>query len=151
MPILFAASHRSLGPPELQRPYRLTPLSLTSSMVIKPECPPAPARNSGRHKPSEAPPRCTTEKRHDTQLYDTLTELRDSIPPMRVETEKEGEESATKDPQEGTPKTMVDEVAIICMAREYIALLEERNRSLVEDHTVLQSTIAALEMLFSRY
>jgi hypothetical protein len=37
------------------------------------------------------------------------------------------------------------------MAREYIALLEERNRSLVEEHTVLQSTIAAFEMLFPRY
>jgi hypothetical protein len=37
------------------------------------------------------------------------------------------------------------------MMREYIALLEERHRSPVEEHTVLQSTIAAFEMLFSRY
>lgn len=37
------------------------------------------------------------------------------------------------------------------MATEYIALLEERNRSLVEEHTVLQSTIAAFEILFLHY
>ncbi|KAH8659735.1 hypothetical protein BGZ61DRAFT_155039 [Ilyonectria robusta] len=120
-------------------------------MVIKPECPPAPERNSGRHKPSEAPPTRPIEKRHDTQLNDAFTGLRDSIPCMRVVRAKEGEESATKDPQEGTPKTIVDEEAVICMAREYIALLEERNRSLVEEHTVLQSTIATFEKLFPRY
>ncbi|KAH7231678.1 uncharacterized protein BKA55DRAFT_581348 [Fusarium redolens] len=120
-------------------------------MVIKLECSTAPACNSGRHKPSKAPPRRTIEKRHDTQLNDTFTELRDSISSMRVVMGKEGEESAIKDPQEGTPKLIGDEEAIICMAREYIALLEERNRSLVEEHTVLQSTIAAFEMLFPRY
>ncbi|EXK77348.1 hypothetical protein FOQG_17941 [Fusarium oxysporum f. sp. raphani 54005] len=120
-------------------------------MAIKPECSTVPACNSGRHKPSEAPPRRTIEKRHDTQFNDTFTELRDSISSMRVVMAKEGEESAMKDPQEVTPKLIGDEEAIICMAREYIALLEERNRSLVEEHTVLQSTIAAFEMLFPRY
>ncbi|KAH6986592.1 hypothetical protein EDB80DRAFT_690739 [Ilyonectria destructans] len=82
-------------------------------MVIKPECPPTPACNSGRHKPSEAPPRRTIEKRYDTQLNDAFTELRDSMPSMRVIMVKEGQESATKDPQEGTPKTIVDEEAMI--------------------------------------
>ncbi|KAK2684926.1 hypothetical protein QWA68_016627 [Fusarium oxysporum] len=120
-------------------------------MVIKPECSTAPACNSGSHKPSEAPPRRTIEKRHDTQLNDTFTELRDSISSMRVVMAKEREESAIKDPQEGTPKLIGDEEDIICMAREYITLLEERNRSLVEEHTVLQSTIAAFEMLFPHY
>ncbi|KAH6975657.1 hypothetical protein EDB80DRAFT_900207 [Ilyonectria destructans] len=67
---------------DLDRP---TPLSLCSSMVIKPESPPAPARNSGRHKPSEASPRRTIEKGHYTQLNAAFTELRDSIPSMRVE------------------------------------------------------------------
>ncbi|KAH6952494.1 hypothetical protein BKA56DRAFT_240748 [Ilyonectria sp. MPI-CAGE-AT-0026] len=120
-------------------------------MVIKPESPPAPARNSGRHKPSEPPPRRTIEKRHDTRLNATFTELRDSIPSMRVVMAKEGEENATKDPQEGTPQTIVDKEAIICRATEYIALLEERNRSLLEERVVLQPTIAAFEMLFPRY
>ncbi|KAK2684824.1 hypothetical protein QWA68_016658 [Fusarium oxysporum] len=70
---------------------------------------------------------------------------------MRVVMAKEGVESALQDAQEGTPKLRGDEEAIICMAREYIALLEERNRSLVEEHRVLQSTIAAFEMLFPSY
>ena len=80
-------------------------------MVIKPECSTAPACNSGSHKPSEAPPRRTIEKRHDTQLNDTFTELRDSISSMRVVMAKEGEESAMKDPQEGTPKLIGREVS----------------------------------------
>ncbi|KAH7132751.1 regulator of G protein signaling domain-containing protein [Dactylonectria macrodidyma] len=79
-------------------------------MVIKPKSPPAPARNSGRHKPSEASPTRTIEKRHSTQLNAAFTELRNSIPSMRVVMAKEGEENATKDPQEGTPKTRVDKV-----------------------------------------
>jgi hypothetical protein len=81
-------------------------------MVIKLECSTAPACNSGRHKPSKAPPRRTIEKRHDTQLNDTFTELRDSISSMRVVMGKEGEESAIKDPQEGTPKLIGDEVSL---------------------------------------
>ncbi|KAH7124377.1 hypothetical protein EDB81DRAFT_765753 [Dactylonectria macrodidyma] len=105
---LRAASNRSSGPPKLQRPDKLTPLSLSSSMGIKPESPPAPARNSGRRKPSEAPPRRTIDKRYDTQLNATFTELRDSIPSMRVRMAKEGEENVTKDPHEGTLKTIVD-------------------------------------------
>ncbi|EXA32432.1 hypothetical protein FOVG_16353 [Fusarium oxysporum f. sp. pisi HDV247] len=120
-------------------------------MAMKAECSIVPACHSGRHKPSEAPPRRTIEKRHDTQFNDIFTELRDSISSMRVIMAKEGEESAIKDLQEGTPKLIGDEEAIICMAREYIALLEERNRSLVEEHAVLQSTIAAFEILFPRY
>ncbi|KAL5610932.1 hypothetical protein FOBRF1_007049 [Fusarium oxysporum] len=79
-------------------------------MVIKPESPPAPACNSGSHKPPEAPPSRTIEKRYDTRLNATFTELRDSIPSMRAVMAKEGEESATKDSQEGTPKTIVDQV-----------------------------------------
>ncbi|KAH6959896.1 hypothetical protein BKA56DRAFT_599765 [Ilyonectria sp. MPI-CAGE-AT-0026] len=119
-------------------------------MVIKPESPPAPARNSGRHKPSEAPPRRTIEKRHYTQLNAAFTELRDSIPSLRVVMAKKGEENATKDPPEETPKTKVDQEAILYRATEYISLLEERNRSLLEERRVLQSTIAAFEMLFPR-
>ncbi|KAH6976737.1 hypothetical protein EDB80DRAFT_739350 [Ilyonectria destructans] len=120
-------------------------------MVIKPKSPPAPARNSGRHKPSEAPPTRTIEKRHSTQLNAAFTELRNSILSMRVVMAKEGEENATKDPQEGTPKTRVDKEAIMYTTTEYIAILEERNRSLLEERIVLQSTIAAFEMLFPRY
>lgn len=67
---------------------------------------------------------------------------------MRVVMAKEGEENATKDSQEGTPKTRVDKEAIMYTATEYIAILEERNRSLLEERIVLQSTIAAFEMLF---
>ncbi|KAH6959761.1 hypothetical protein BKA56DRAFT_601158 [Ilyonectria sp. MPI-CAGE-AT-0026] len=141
----------SSGPPRYRDLDRLTPLSLSSSMVIKPESPPAPARNSGRHKPSEAPPTRTIEKRYYTQLHAAFIELRDSIPSMRVAMAKEGEKNATKDPQEGTPKTIVDKEAILCRATEYISLLEERNRSLLEERIVLQSTIAAFEMLFPRY
>ena len=36
-------------------------------------------------------------------------------------------------------------------ATEYIAILEERNRSLLEERIVLQSTIAAFETLFPPY
>jgi hypothetical protein len=81
-------------------------------MVIKPECSTAPACNSDRHKPSEAPPRRTIEQRHDTQLNDTFTQLRDSISSMRVVMAKEGVESAMQDPQEGTPKLIGDEVSL---------------------------------------
>ncbi|KAH8744085.1 hypothetical protein F5883DRAFT_30690 [Diaporthe sp. PMI_573] len=119
-------------------------------MAIKPKSPPAAARNSGRYKPSEAPPTRTIEKRHSTQLNAAFTELRNSIPSMRVVMAKEGEENATKDPQ-GTPKTRVDKEAIVYTATEYIAILEERNRSLLEKRIVLQSTIAAFETLFPRY
>ncbi|KAH6961890.1 hypothetical protein BKA56DRAFT_700392 [Ilyonectria sp. MPI-CAGE-AT-0026] len=117
-------------------------------MVIKPKSPPAPACNSGRHKPSEAPPRGSIEKRHSTELNAAFTELQDSIPNMRIVKAKEGEENATKDPQEGTPKTRVDDEAIIYAATEYIATLKEKNRSLLEERIVLQSKIAAFEMLF---
>ncbi|KAM5357578.1 hypothetical protein ACJZ2D_016123 [Fusarium nematophilum] len=120
-------------------------------MVIKTESPPTPARNSGGHKPPEAPPRRTIEKRHGTRLNATFAKLRDSTPSMSVVMAKEGEQNATKDPQEGTPKTMVDKEAIICRATEYIALLEERNRFLLEERMALQSTIAAFKMLFPRY
>ncbi|KAH6883510.1 hypothetical protein B0T10DRAFT_494380 [Thelonectria olida] len=119
-------------------------------MGIKPESP-APARNSGRHKPSEAPPQRTIEKRHYTQLNAAFTELRDSISSIRVVMAEEGEENATNDPQEAMPIAIVDKEAIICRATEYISLLEERNKSLLEERIALQSTIAAFEMLFPRY
>lgn len=80
-------------------------------MVIKPERSPAPLRNSGRHKPSETPPRRITQKRYDMQLHAIFTELRDSIPSMTDVIGRGGEESATKDLKRGTPKTMIDEVS----------------------------------------
>ncbi|KAH8647500.1 hypothetical protein BGZ61DRAFT_58521 [Ilyonectria robusta] len=64
---------------------------------------------------------------------------------------KGGGENATKAPQEGTPKTIVDKEAIIYRATEYISLLEDRNRSLLEERIVLESRIAAFELLFRRY
>lgn len=108
---LRAACDHSPGPPELQRPYRLTPLSLSFSMGIKPECPPAPARNSGCHKPSEAPPRRIIRKRDGMQFNDIFTELRDNITSLTVIMAKEGEDGSTKDPQGATPKTIIDEVS----------------------------------------
>lgn len=90
---------------------RLTLLSLSSGMVIKPESPPALARNSGHHEPSEAPPRRTIKKRNYMQVNAAFTELQDSIPSMRVAMAKEGEENTTQDPQKGTPKTKVDKVS----------------------------------------
>ncbi|KAH7130881.1 hypothetical protein EDB81DRAFT_129184 [Dactylonectria macrodidyma] len=120
-------------------------------MVIKPECPPAPARNPGCHKLSEAPPGRIIRKRDGTQFNDMFAELRDSITSMTVIMAKEGEDGVTKDMQGGTPKMIIDEEAVVCMAREYIELLEKRNRSLTEEHTALQLKIAAFETLFAHY
>lgn len=85
------------------------------------------------------------EKRYRTNLVDKLSELRDSIPGLRFETDN----SPDEDSQSLSAAPKLNKATILSKATEYIGQLARQNQDLSKENRALQIRISAFEMLLT--
>ncbi|KAK3372073.1 helix-loop-helix DNA-binding domain-containing protein [Podospora didyma] len=120
--------------------------------------PPPAVRQSSKAKEVNAPKKSThnmIEKRYRTNLNDKISLLRDSVPSLRLATQRltqsgydESEEGLDDEGLGGlAPAPKLNKATILSKAVEYIAQLERRNRGLETEINAVRGRMEGLEML----
>jgi hypothetical protein len=94
------------------------------------------------------------EKRYRTNLNDKIAALRDSVPALRVMVHRleqpcvEGmEEDGDEDLGGLAPAHKLNKATILSKATEYIAHLERKNKSLVQENGQLRNRMEGFQMM----
>lgn len=88
------------------------------------------------------------EKRYRTNLNDKIAALRDSVPSLRVMSQRNTHGGEVEEDLQGlTPAHKLNKATVLAKATEYISHLEKRNRYLQKENANLKSRVDAFEIL----
>ncbi|KAK5074721.1 Clr6 histone deacetylase associated PHD protein-2 Cph2 [Lithohypha guttulata] len=110
---------------------------------------PVAGRPTGSKRPHNV-----IEKRYRANLNEKISELRDSVPALRVlkraRTKKDGSASSGDEDLDGlAPSNKLNKASILTKAVEYIHHLETRSRKLEDENTYLKDRVEQLEKMLA--